>query len=250
MDRPHHPGRPALRRSLLLWPLLSLLVFAGCATTPVLHRTHPSAAARATQLRTVVAPLDAELSELTAGGLLEPRDDWTELAVQNLAAALAAETQWTPPVALTDEQLALVQAETEDVQALVRAFTLNHLMATFPVRGPFAIPEGNLTYNTGPLTAHADALGEGAVLFVFVRNSYATAGRKALLAFSLIGAGLTGVAIIPAMGSDIVSAALVETDGTVLWFNVHAAGADPRTPEGARALAKQILVGLPRATAS
>ena len=232
---------------LLLPALILLLFFTGCATAPVTYRAHTAAGERVPKLKTVVAPLDAELSELTAGGLLEPHENWTNLAVANLSEALTAETGWTTATSLSPEQQMLVRSETEDVQALIRAITLNHIVSLFPVRGPFAIPEGTITYNTGPLKEHASAYGEGAVLFVFVRNSYATAGRKALLALSLVGAGLTGVAIVPPMGTDVISAALVQTDGTILWFNYHAAGADPRTPEGARELARQILNGLPRA---
>jgi len=238
-----NPGRafPALI-------VLSLLaVFSGCATAPVTYKTHVSAPARVPNLRAVVvAPLDAELSELTAGGVSEKREDWTVTATANLNAALAAETGWKPSTALTPEQLAKVQDETDDVQALLRAITLNHLVNTVPGRGvPFPTREQALTYNTDPLTAHTGLLGSDAVLFVFVRDSYATAGRKSLVALSVLSAALTGVYIVPAMGSDVMSAALVDGNGQVLWFNYQIGGADPRTPEGARTVAHALLTGLP-----
>lgn len=243
------PAAPPAALHRLFWlPLAAILLFTGCATAPVTYRAQAHTAERLVRLKTVVAPLDAELSEFTAGGIIERRDDWTDQAIAHLTEAFAAETGWRPPESLTAEQLGRVRDETEDVQSLLRAITLNHLVTSLPAPGPFAVPVGTLNYHTGPLTEHMAAMGDGAVLFVFVRNSYATAGRKALLAFSLIGAGLTGIAIVPSMGTDVISAALVETDGNVLWFNFRVGGADPRTPGGARELAQQILAGLPKRT--
>jgi hypothetical protein len=86
-----------------------------------------------------------------------------------------------------------------------------------------------------------------ALLFVFVRDSYATAGRKALAVLGVLTAGFTGVAIIPQMGSTVASAALVERDGTVLWFNLNgAATGDLRQMPGATNTAKALLAGLPK----
>jgi len=247
----YRSDRHAVLKKCACWlPLALVLIFSGCATAPVTFRTHEGADARVAKLKTVVvAPLDTELSELTAGGVSEKRDDWTETATANLTTALAAETGWKPNTALTADQKTALRAEAEDVQALLRAMTLNYMFTAGPgpVVSPFPVlPGATLTYNTGPLKDHAAKLGCDAVLFVFVRDSYATAGRKSLLALSFIGAAFTGVVIVPSMGVDVMSAALVEQDGTVLWFNLQVGGSDPRTPEGAREVVKKILTGLPR----
>jgi hypothetical protein len=218
----------------------------GCATAPVTQKVHASAAARVPALqRVVIAPIDAELAELTAGGVLEPRAEWTTAATQNLAAALAGQTGYTrlEAPALTAED---TRAELEEVQALLRAITINRLASTVPGRGiPFPAADGPLSYNTDPLTHEAQAWQADAVLYVFIRDSFASAGRKSLLALSLVGAAFTGVAVVPAMGSTAMSAALVDRDGTVLWFNHSLGGHDPRTPEGAQALVRDLLRGLP-----
>ncbi len=246
--------RPARRvaKCFARWlPLTLLLILAGCATAPVTYRTHDGADRRVAELHAiVVAPLDAELAELSTGGVSEKRDDWTAQATANLTTALADETGWKTSTALTPEQRTALHSEVEDVQALLRAMTLNNLMVGGPRPAVISFPggKGPLTYNTGPLKDHAAAIGSDAVLFVFVRDSYATAGRKSLLALSVLGAALTGVAIVPSMGVDVMSAALVEKDGTVLWLNIQIGGADPRTPEGARDVAKKLLAGLPKRT--
>lgn len=239
--------RAAFRfRPLLLVALcIGIVGFTGCATRPVTYKLRDSATTQIPALRhVIVAPIDAELAELTAGGVLEPREEWTSLAAKNLAEALVAETGFTPAATTA---VADTHAEQEEVQALLRAITINRLSAFVPgAQPPFPATNGPLTYHTGALRQHAEALGADAVLFVFIRDSYATAGRKSLLALSVIGAAFTGVAIIPAMGSTAMSAALVDREGAVLWFNHSLGGHDPRKPEGARELIREILVGLPR----
>ncbi len=248
------PSRPARRAAkFAFWlPLALVLLCAGCVSNsnrrPLSYRLHDGAGGRVVALHSVVvAPIDAELFELGIGGVSEKRDDWTTQATANLTAALAAQTGWKPSTDLTPEQRSALHDEVEDVQALLRAMTLNHLLnaGPGPVVSPFASAQAQLTYNTGPLKAHAAAVGCDGVLFVFVRDSYATAGRKSLMALSVLGAAFTGVVIVPTMGADLMSAALVEKDGTVLWFNVQLRGADPRTPDGARQVATRILDGLP-----
>lgn len=235
------------RRAGLVSVVLLAAALSGC-NTPTSYRVRPDAATTMAGFKVVVVdPLDAELSELSTGGVAERRDDWTKQAADNIAAAIATERGWSVPATVATEHADAVRGESEEVQALLRAITLNQIMrgfSGFPVRA-----DAPLTYNTGALAQHTAALGSDAVLFVFVRNSYATAGRKGLMAFSFVAAAFTGVAIVPMMGSDLNSAALVARDGTVLWFNSSIGGADPRTPEGARELTKQLLAGLPKSAA-
>jgi hypothetical protein len=238
---------PARHFPAPLFVLLAFVValFSGCATTPVTYKVHDSAATRAPALRQVViAPIDAELAELTAGGVLEPRAEWTETAAKNLSAAFSTETGFNA-VAPTEPA---TRAELEEVQSLLRAITINRFSAVVPGGAPpFPAAAGPLNYNTGSLAQQARDHNADAILYLFIRDSYATAGRKSLIALSVLGAALTGVAIVPAMGSTAMSAALVDRDGTVLWFNHSLGGHDPRQPEGARALARQLLAGMPLA---
>jgi hypothetical protein len=239
-------NRPRLLSLLLL---VATALLSGCATAVPTYKLHSTAATRAPALQQVaIAPVDGELAELTAGGMLEPREEWTAAAVKNITDALAAETGYKPALSLPGAATMEVRTELEDVQALLRAITLNRMSQVVPGRGiPFpAATEAALTYNTGPLPEHVKNLQSDAVLFVFIRDSFASAGRKGLLALSFVGAALTGVAVVPAMGSTAMSAALVDRDGTVLWFNHSLGGHDPRTPEGARTLVKDLLKGLPR----
>src|SRR5215510_3521961 len=79
-----------LMATLRTWLWLSLLVglLSGCAvpsTALLRDKDGPRVPGMA---RVIVMPLDIELSELTVGGLREPKADWTEQGRQHVAAAL------------------------------------------------------------------------------------------------------------------------------------------------------------------
>lgn len=69
-------SRLFIGKMALLSALIALTTsFSGC-NAPATYRLRSDAEAKAASLHTVaIAPVDAELSELTAGGVLEKRDD-------------------------------------------------------------------------------------------------------------------------------------------------------------------------------
>jgi hypothetical protein len=147
-----------------------------------------------------------------------------------------------------------MERELMEVAALVRRMNINELNGRFsePNVGPVP-PDARsraLDYDTGDLVAHLEHLDEGAVLFIHLRDSYATGGRKALAALSLVGAALTGVYVQPSMGSTLATATLVDHNGRVLWMNQSVMPLDLRTPEGIERLLDVLLAGLPTAPPS
>lgn len=171
--------------------------------------------------------------------------EWTAAASRNLMSALGSETGFTE-VSLTSGPVE-VATELEAVQALMRTFTVHRVGTAIAGRAdPFATNNQTLDYHTGALVAFPGPANADLVLFVFIRDSFASAGRKSMVALSVVGAALTGVAIVPQMGATVMSAALVDRDGTVLWFNHSTGGHDPRTLEGARLLVHELLKDLPK----
>ncbi len=217
----------ALVSGLLLAGILS-----GCVTPPVSYKTRPEAAAKIRELRRiVVAPPDVEVREISAGGVSERRDDWSRQVAANLTTALVAATGYTATTAPD----AAPKDELAEVRALVRLVSLNHVSFLFAPE-QLSSSARPLTYSLGALDALADAWQADAVLFVFARDAYSSAGRKALVALGFAQ---------PAPA--IASALLVERDGTAQWFNYHfAQNTDLRDPPGAAVIAKGLLEGLPR----
>jgi hypothetical protein len=233
---------PSRHRLLLTLAVLGLALFTGC-TTPPSHRHGLRQADD--QFRTIVLlPIDAEVSELAAGGVTEERDDWTVQVAAHLNAVVTSRHSYRPARPWPAERAAALQTELEDLHAVFRAVTLNQILHTY-IPGMPAVPatSGTLVYQVGPIDALLDAQQADAALLLFVRDDYATAGRKGLV---VLGA----LAGIPVRGGVTVSsAALVTRDGRLLWMNLFGAQkGDLRTREGAQALVKALLTGAPAPT--
>lgn len=224
---------------------LLLLLESGCATAPVTHVTHPAASARMTGYDHVtLVPPDIEIQQVSAGGVAEKHDEWTALVGNNLAKAITAQTGYKV-ITAGDVPSGPVGEECEEVYALLRALTVNHMLPVGVLnRTPPA--QRKLDYQIGPIDRITDAANSDVVLFVIARDQYSTAGRKAVMALMMVAGAAAGVGIVPPMGVSVASAALVERDGTVLWFNVQATpGTDLRKSGTAGSWVKSLLAGLP-----
>ncbi|MFC5302787.1 hypothetical protein [Azospira restricta] len=164
--------------------------------------------------RLVVMQPDIELFELSAGGVQEPKADWTEAALHHTQAALRNKT-----VALGLQLREISDDEADELAeintlhaAVARSISLHHMWG-----GNFALPTkgGRLDWSLGDAVAPIRTLtGADYALFVWMRDSYASAERKVtMVAMALLGVGLVG-------GMQVGYASLVDLQsGRVLWFN-------------------------------
>lgn len=181
----------------------------------------------------VVMPLDVELGELTAGGVVEPHSAWTEAALQHMRAALDDQAE-VYNVTLVDYQPQLGTAEERETsvellrlhRAVGGSVLLHHYLPAY------ALPskDNKLDWSLGPaVDAIARTHDADYALFIFVRDNYTTAGRMAVI---LVG-GLMG-AYVPG-GSQVGFASVVDlSTGDIVWFNrlVRNTG-DLRSPDSA-----------------
>jgi hypothetical protein len=224
--------------------LLLTVLLGGCAQTSVLVRDRSWPRATGT-VRVVVMPPDVELSELTAGGLLEPKADWTEQARLHVSAGLERylKTKGTtvvpygPPAPGSED-------EASDVQLVKLHDAVGGAILVHKYVPVMALPTKADRFDW-TLGASATRLqsrtGADYALFVLFRDSYASAGRVALMVgAAILGVGVTG-------GRQVGFASLVDLrTGDVLWFNrlVNPAG-DLRTMEPAAKAVQSLLVELP-----
>ena len=217
-----------------LWSLAML----GMAQTVDRHLA-PGFTALPLDAKVMLAPLDLELFELSAGGVLVPRADWTEaanrhmgVALQRKAAALGLSTQPLSSSA-ADEQAELLHLHA----AVARAVSMHHM-------GSVKLPtkEDRLDWSFGDsLRPLRDVSGARYGLFTWMRDSYATAERKAMMVgLALLGVGITG-------GFQVGYASLVDLEtGHVLWFNEVVSGmGDLRDEKSAAASVDSLLSGFP-----
>lgn len=168
--------------------------------------------------RVMLLPADVELQELSAGGLLTPKADWTETAEGNVQNALDAAlstrgvqlVRYVPPT-LDDPNLR-EYLQLEKLHEAVGQTIVQHKYTQ-----PLILPtkKGAFDWTLGPdIRLLAQATGADHALFVHLRDSFSSDGRVALAVFaSLFGVGIQG-------GQQVGFASLVDLEtGDVVWFN-------------------------------
>ena len=189
----------------------------------------------------VIMPVDVELSSISAGGVHEPKADWTAAASANMKAALDARiSQLGVNAVLMSDTEADEFGELVGLHAAVaRSIALHHGMG-----GAWALPtkQGRLDWtfedSMKPIEEKTNARY---ALFVWVRDSYASAERKvAMVGLALLGVGITG-------GSQVGYASLVDLEtGRVVWFNRLArASGDLRDEPSAKESIRVLMRGFP-----
>jgi hypothetical protein len=248
------PQASRRRRSFhFLAIVVAAFVVSGCTTTLTESHTggideNESAKLDANKARVVLMPIDIQVTELTAAGLEEPKAGWTDAARQNLIAALNSSMaehgltlrRYNKPKnkkrQRRDDQL-------EKLHSTVGGTILVHhysQMNWLPTK------QGEINWTLGS-TARQLGNDQNAefALFVFMRDSYATRGRKAAMVASTIFSVL-GTPVAKA-GERVGFASLVDLrDGDVVWFNVlYSDTGDIREAEPAREVVDDLISGFP-----
>lgn len=230
---------PKSLRSTLV--LAAVLAMAGAAAqeadtrhlAPGFHTRTPGSAL-------VIVPAEMELFSISAGGIEEPRADWTDAAQKNFRAALAARGR---QLGARVSELGETQLdELAEVLALHRAVAGAVFM--HHSRAGLALPtkNGRLDWSLGdavrPLQART---GADYALFTWIRDSYASNERKAaMFAMALLGAVSFG-------GSQVGYASLVDLrTGRIVWFNdLDRMSGDLREPAAAQETVDTLLQRFP-----
>lgn len=197
--------------------------------------------------RIVLMPLDVELSLLSAAGMPEPRADWTQQAKGLLHDAIRAEQQSRDiRMVVYDDSVTAGGTEQDLMHQLLKLHgVVGNSILIHQYNPQLALPSKNgaFEWSLGPgAKALKQKYNADYALFVWVRDSYSSGGRVALI---LVGAAL-GIGI-PG-GQQLGFASLVELEtGNVVWFNLLARGhGDLRHAEGAQNTAVNLLSQLPQ----
>jgi hypothetical protein len=181
-----------------------------------------------------------ELFSISAGGVEEPRADWTEAAQQHFKAALATRADLgANRIELTDAQL----DEFAEVLALHRAVAesiwVHHVGSSLKL----PTKEERLDWSLGAAAVQSlrEKTGADYALFFWVRDSYASGERMAaIIGMLLLGSIMTG-------GSQNAYASLVDLHtGRVVWFNdVQRMWGDLRQAQPAAETVESLMKGFP-----
>lgn len=198
--------------------------------------------------RLLVMQPDINVGVLTAGGLVEHREDWTEEARRRVRSALIShQNQRGVPtkVALSREDTGADPVLVDDLTELhgmVGASIKLHKYSAFPLptkRDKFDWTLGERAVEFGTVTHYDYAL------FLHAQDSFSSGGRVALQIAGALACGF-GVCAMPTGGMQVAFASLVDLKtGQVVWYNTLASSVgDIRTQEGADKMVKSLLEGM------
>lgn len=221
------------------------LMLASCVSTRVRTATDASGAALHLRGSVVLIDPDIELSEVTTGGMQEPRREWTQTArqlypdaVRELLALHGARLlpDFRPPVAMpaSDRVRQLL---------LLHQAVASSILVHSQAGSELANKLNRFDWTLGPGTQLLQqATGADYGLFTYIRDSYTGSGRAAM---RVIGALLLGGDI--GGGEQIGLASLVDLrTGQVVWFNLlQAQAGDLRNAAGARDTVAHLLKDIP-----
>jgi hypothetical protein len=165
--------------------------------------------------KVAIMPTDIELFSITAGGIAEPKADWTEAASRHFRAALDARKQklGLATVSLSEKDADALAEVNALHGAVSRAISLHHF-------GILALPtkDGKLDWSLGEAArAVKNATGADYALFSWVRDSYTSGERAAAI---IVMAILTRGNAVGGGGMQTGYASLVDLNsGRILWFN-------------------------------
>ena len=228
----------------LVFAFIFLSTLSACANlTPPKTSNIDSLQSSDGDLAVLLMPLDVELSVLTAGGALEPRADWTEMARDHMTSSIKGyqESNGADLILFNDDKDNSVEiAELEALHSVVgNSIFLHHY---FPMHH-LPSKQGALDWSLGStVSAFKDEYDADYALFVLVRDSYSSPGRvAAMIVGAALGVGVGG-------GFQVGFASLVDLrTGKVVWFNRLLNGSgDIRTAATAEHTVKLLLAGMPR----
>jgi len=219
--------------------LLSLCVSA-CATTAVRTARDTKIEFTSSAKRVLLVTPDVQLTEITTGGLQEARADWTDAALGFIAKDVSAHFEQSGTELVRADNL----DNPHDAQLAKLHGVVGRAILVHAYNGVLKLPNKGdaLDWSLGPGTNEMrQRYGADYALFVFVRDSYVSAGRAAVIGVAaVLGVGIPG-------GQQIGFASLVDLrTGNIVWFNRLANGTgDLRTATPAQNTVNNLIKGMP-----
>jgi hypothetical protein len=241
-----------LRRTACLAFFSFLLLFGGCSSPP--FRASRNLDERTQNAKSILLlPPKVNVYELSAGGIREKMDEWSDKATTNVVQALKLEIGDTSGSGLRilpiDSLVPEARVTYDETQALFEAVNASVLLHTYgESEERFSDKIENFAFSLG---TEVGTLVPGADLFLFVRgvDYKSTTGRQILKIGAAVVGALFGIA--PEIQGDPtqVSMALVDAhDGTVLWYNLNfsGSGTDLREYPDAEEMVKNVFKHFPK----
>jgi len=223
---------------IVMGAIAALVLAAGAAAQQKANRA-PGFSKLAPGAKLVIMPADIELFEVSGGGVFEPRADWTAAAQQHVRTAYHARKDklGLQVIDLEDDTSEPVLELNRLQRAVGGAISVHHFgLMQLPTK------EDKLDWTLGPSVNEVrEKTGADYALFTYIRDSYASADRKAAM---VVGA-LFGIGIAPGAVQYGFCSLVDLRSGQVLWANrVLRATGDLREAAPAQETVDTMLTGL------
>jgi hypothetical protein len=237
----------SVKRFGTAWVLAGLfaLTLSGCTTDHSVKILRTASPLSLAEKKILIVPPKVTLGELTSGGEIKARPDWTKAAQASVAEHLNAFMAQKRITTAQAEDLADLQerllAKLHDTAG--RAVLTNVTDGIDPANNARPSP-----WTLGPAAAELHArYGADYALFLSLEDAYTPGASETQQAGAFVACAITGVCVQPSSGNQAAFATLVDlTTGNIVWFNFLADGAgDLRDDENARRLVATILKELP-----
>jgi hypothetical protein len=229
--------------------LVGMLALAGTGCTTTKNEAAADFTPPQGNYRIIVMRPDIAVSVLTAGGTLEPREDWTNTARENVLNAIR-EQQLTrggdSRIALDREDAGAPPETVLELERLHEAVGQSIQIHKYRPNAALPTKKNRFDWTLGELAiGYGKTSGYDYALFVFARDSFSSGGRQALQAVGFLGC-VVGFCMLPAGGYQAAFASLVDLKtGNVVWFNhLSSSVGDIRTPEGASTMVSRLLTSM------
>lgn len=224
-----------------------MVVFTSSACTTTQQFTDSGYKPPSGDYKLIIMQPDISVGMVTAGGLVEPREDWTNQSREYILNALVDQQSERGGKTIVAEKLEDAGDNLEELNDLT---SLHNAVGGAIIRhkyfgGPNALPTKKNAFDW-TLGDSAVQYGVGSdndyALFLHVENTFASGGRKTLQVAGWLSCAV-GVCVAVTGGQQVAFASLVDLEtGQVTWFNTLVSGVgDIREAEGADNMVSRLL---------
>ncbi len=230
-------------RGALVAVTIISLALAGCQATS--FYSSKKLERGGAELRVLLMPPDVQLSLVTAGGMLEPKAEWTAEAKKHITTALRKQMQKHGANLVLYEEPSGDPGKLGPHTQLIKLHGAVGLSILVHKYGGLRLPnkKDKFDWTLGrQVRIFGDEYGADYALFIYLRDSYTSAGRGAVI----FAAALFGV-VVPG-GQQLGFASLVDLrTGDLVWFNLVArSSGDLRTLKAAGSSMNALLKDFPK----
>lgn len=210
-----------MKKTILIFPFIFLLC--GCVSTLRKSPNFDSVSQRITTI--AVLPPDIKVYRLTAGGVRELVDEWSDRAKSLTKTALEKHLGERYGIEIKFISEDWLKGSYKNIwepnEALYNAIAMSALLHAYPGPNAFRSKLKTFDYTLGKETEElSKTCSADTLLFISGFDHEATAGRVALMVWNLMVGAFTGVVIMP-QNPSFMSIGLVDgKTGDLLWFKI------------------------------